>query len=201
MEKVWIAKLCEKHQEFELGKAVGIKFMFTFRGVEVSVYFDGYDEKIPMLMLILRRGIHSSFVFCNVMEMGELWLQKADVASEIRQCLLVEDSYEDFLQRLYQELKGEEYVFRNYKADFHLKQLGKQEYKRSGIHMFFGGFEKGEMDHSYMKVLCNRYTLSWTLLQQLREQGITVRTVGKCKERKKLENELAKVRQKGIYLY
>ena len=94
---------------------------------------------------------------------------------------------------MFQELQNKEYVFRNYKADLPFKQVHKEQYERFGIYPFFGGFEKGKMESKDMELLFQRFTISWEMLEMLRRKGFTIRTVGKCKERKKLEKELAKL--------
>ena len=191
MKKEIVYDLFEEFQKNEFGKATVMKFMYLFRDVEVSAYFDGYDEKLPMLMLILKYKTRVDFVSLNLYELSAESIERADINEEIREMIKYEDSYELFLNRLFQELEEKEYVFRNYKADLPFKQLQKEQYHRFGLHPFFGGFEPGKMETAYMKLLHEKFTLSWEMLEMLQEKGVTIRTVGKCKERKKVEKELA----------
>jgi len=41
MKKVVLLALYEEYQKNEFEKTVGMKYMFSFQGVEVSLYFDG----------------------------------------------------------------------------------------------------------------------------------------------------------------
>lgn len=193
MKKEIVYNLFEEFQKNEFGKATVMKFMYPFRDVEVSAYFDGYDEKLPMLMLILKYKTRVDFVSLNLYELSAESIERADINEEIREKIKYEDSYELFLNRLCQELETKEYVFRNYKADLPFKQLQREQYNRSGLHAFFGGFEPGIMEPSYMKLLYEKFTVSWEMLEMLQQKGVTIRTVGKCKERKKFEKELAKL--------
>lgn len=188
-----VSSLFEEFQKNELGKATGMKFMYTFQNVEVSAYFDGYDEKMPMLILILKYKAQVNALFFNLFESSEKSIECADINEEIREKILSVNSYEPFVDRLFQELQNKEYVFRNYKADLPFKQLQREQYNRLGMYPFFGGFEPGNMEPTYMKLLYQRFTVSWETLELLRQKGVTIRTVGKCKERKKIEKELAKL--------
>lgn len=193
MRKEIVDDLFEEFQKNEFGKATVMKFMYTFRDVEVSAYFDGYDEKLPMLTLILKYKTKVDLVSLNLYELSGKSMEHAEINQEIREKIVYEDSYELFINRLFQELEAKEYVFRNYKADLPFKQLQLEQYNRSGVHPFFGGFEPGKMELSYMKLLYERFTLSWELLEMLQQKGVTIRTVGKCKERKKFGKELEKL--------
>ncbi|MBQ1392471.1 MAG: hypothetical protein IIY81_02810 [Lachnospiraceae bacterium] len=193
MDKVVLQGLYWEFQKSELGRATGMKFMFLFNGVEVSAYFDGYDEQMPLLMLILKRNISCAFLSFNVWEFSEKSMEDVILPCEMRECLCQKGNYHAFIARLLRELGTREYVFRNYKADLPFKRLEEKEYESCGIHPFFGGFEPGIMGEKYEQMLYKRLTVSKKLLLQLRERGMTVKTVEKCKERKKLANELAKM--------
>jgi hypothetical protein len=193
MEESMLSGLYQEFQKNELGRATGMKFMFLFNDVEVSAYFDGYDEEMPLLMLILKRKTESAFVSLNVRELSEKSVEDMELSKEMREALLRKGNYHAFIARLFRELGTQEYVFRSYKADLPFKRLEKAEYVKCGIHPFFGGFEPGIMEENYEEMLYKRLTMSKELLLQLKEKGMTVKTVEKCKERKKLAKELAKM--------
>lgn len=193
MRKDIMYSLFEDFQKNELGKATVMKFIYDFQNVEVSAYFDGYDEKMPMLTLLLKYKSKMNFLALNLYDLSEKTIEHASIDEEIREKILYDNSYKEFINCLFQELQNKEYVFRNYKADLPFKQVHKEQYERFGIYPFFGGFEKGKMESKDMELLFQRFTISWEMLEMLRRKGFTIRTVGKCKERKKLEKELAKL--------
>ncbi len=193
MRREIVHSLFEEFQKSELGKATMMKFIYNFQGVEVSAYFDGYDERMPMLTLILKYKNQVNFLALNLYEVSEKSIEHADINEEIRERILYDNSYEQFLNQLYQELQSKEYVLRNYKADLPFKQVQREQYERFGIYPFFGGFEEGKMEPRDMELLYQRFSVSWELLETLQKKGFSIRTVGKCKERKKIEKELAKL--------
>lgn len=193
MREEIVCSLFEEFHKYELGKATVMKFMYSFHNVEVSAYFDGYDENMPMLILILKYKTQVDFLSLNLYELSEKSIGHADINEEVREKIVFQNSYGPFMDRLFQELKNKEYVFRNYKADLPFKQLQREQYNRFGMYPFFGGFEPGNMEPTYMELLYQRFTVSWEMLEMLRQKGVTIRTVGKCKERKKIEKELAKL--------
>ena len=144
-------------------------------------------------MLILKRKTESAFVSLNVRELSEKSVEDMELSKEMQEALLRKGNYHAFIARLFRELGTQEYVFRSYKADLPFKRLEKAEYVKCGIHPFFGGFEPGIMEENYEEMLYKRLTMSKELLLQLKEKGMTVKTVEKCKERKKLAKELAKM--------
>ena len=148
---------------------------------------------MPLLMLILKRKTESAFVSLNVRELSEKSVEDMELSKEMRVALLRKGNYHAFIARLFRELGTQEYVFRSYKADLPFKRLEKAEYVKCVIHPFFGGFEPGIMEENYEEMLYKRLTMSKELLLQLKEKGMTVKTVEKCKERKKLAKEIAKM--------
>lgn len=193
MRREIVYSLFEDFQKNELGKATVMKFIYDFQGVEVSVYFDGYDEKMPMLTLILKYKNQVNFLALNLYVLSEKSIECAEISEEIKEKLSKDNSYEPFIERLFLELQNKEYVFRNYKADLPFKQVQREQYERYGTYPFFGGFEKGKMENEDMEFFYQRFTVPWELLEMLQKKGITIRTVEKCKERKKMEKELAKL--------
>ena len=193
MEETIVKKLCGSFQKNELGKATGMKFMYEFQGVEVSVYFDGYDEKIPVMILVLKYKDAYSFLPCNIHELSEETFVKYDIPDKIRTQLLHQGTFSLFLESLIAEINTEQCIMRNYKADLRFKRLEQWEYEKSGMHPFFGGIVKGVMEDVYLERLHTCLTMSKEILRRIQQSGHTVITVERCKERKKLSSELLKI--------
>lgn len=193
MEETIIKRLYAYFKRNELGKATGMKFMYRFQEVEVNVYFDGYDEKIPVMILVLKHKDVYSFLPCNVRELSEETFAKYDIPEQMKAQLLNQQSFHLFLDRLAHEIAAEECIIRNYKADLRFKRLEQREYQRYGMYPFFGGIVKGVMEDGYLEKLHTRMTMSKDVLRRIQQSGHTVVTVERCKERKKLASELLKI--------
>lgn len=193
MKKEIVEELCEEYQKYESGKAMGMKYMFLYHGIEISIYFDGYDEMLPLLNIIMSYNGERCFFSCNSYKLTAENLKNGDLTPKIRQRIEQLGGYSIFVERMYQELMSKQYVFRNYKADLMFKNMEKRRYQEFGIYPFIGSIEQGSMDEDYMQYLHKYFSLSWEFLMQLQNKGMILRTVERCKERKKIARELAKI--------
>lgn len=170
-----------------------MKFMFSFHGVEVSVYFDGYDEELPVMVFIFAYKGECCFLPCNLFDLEEQTFEEFAISGELLERITEGGGYKGLLQRLLEEIERGQFVYRNYKADLPFKRLEQKNYEEFGFYPFFGGIEKGEMAEVYKQMLHKKLTLPLDVLEHIQKYGYTVRTVEKCKERKKLSKELNKL--------
>lgn len=193
MKKEIIEELCEEYQKYESGKATGMKYMFLYYEIEISIYFDGYDEMLPLINIIMSYNGERCFFSCNSYKLTAENLRNGDLTPKIRERIEQLGGYAMFVERMYQELMSKQYVFRNYKADLMFKHMEERRYQEVGIYPFIGSIEQGSMDEDYMQYLHKYFSLSWELLLQIQKKGMVLRTVERCKERKKIARELAKI--------
>ena len=197
MKEKIVKKLCEKYNEYEAGKAIGMKFMYRFQDMEVSVYFDGFDEQYPLFVLILKYKAEYAFIPLNLWEKEEQILENRNLPDEILQRMFCEGTLNAFWERLEQELDVGTGVFRNYKADMCFKRLLQKEYEVYGNSPFFGGFVPGNMEKWEVEKFQKCLTISPDILHQVQEQGYSIKLVERCKERKKISVEVKKLWAKG----
>lgn len=195
VKKEIIEELCEEYQKYESGKATGMKYMFRYHGMEISIYFDGYDEMLPLINIIMNYEGERCFFSCNSYQLSAENLKNGDLTPKIRDRIEQQGGYTVFVERMYQELMSKQYVFRNYKADLMFKHMEERRYREIGIYPFIGCIEQGRMEEEYMKCLHKYFSLSWELLVQIQNKGMILRTVERCKERKKIARELAKIKR------
>lgn len=197
MKEKIVKKLYEKYNEYEAGKAIGMKFMYRFQDMEVSVYFDGFDEQYPVFVLILKYKSEYAFIPLNPWEEEARVLENRNLPEGILQRMFCDGTLEAFWMRLEQELDAGMGVFRNYKADMCFKRLLQEEYKVYGNSPFFGGFVPGNMETWEVEKFQKCLSISTDVLQQVQEQGYSIKLVERCKERKKISAEVKKLWAKG----
>lgn len=195
-----IQKLYDGFAKGDVGKAVGMKFMFVFHEVEVSVYFDGYDEELPVMVIIFMYKGECYFQPCNLLNLDKETFDDILQYGELSAQILEGGGTEGLFKCLLEEIERGQFVYRNYKADLPFKRLQRKNYEKYGISPFFGGIEKGEMEEVYKELLHKRLTLPLQVLEYIQKRGYTVRTVEKCKERKKLSKELNKLSGQKVLL-
>lgn len=188
-----INRLCEQFRERDLGKGTCLKFMYYFNKMEVNVYFDGYDEDLPHLALLLKYQGEYSFLLCNIEKLSEKTFECSDIKEEIKEQMLCGGSFQKFTECLMEQISTEEFILRNYKSDLAFKCFAKQGYEEKGILPFFGGFQKGNMRDWEVERFHSCFPISKEALLFAKKKGYKMITVYHCKDRKKIRKEWEKL--------
>ncbi|MGF6906237.1 hypothetical protein [Fusobacterium sp. PH5-44] len=175
-----------------------IKFQFRFKDTNISIYYDSFDEKIPVIFMILeyKKDIYLKNFNINNLEANNF--STKNIPANILNDLIVRDSLEEFTDILNKVLSvSDEFSICDYSKDelyqlyFNNKTLESDDIR--AIKPFLFGIRRRTMQESHLESLYDALSIDIKNLKFLQSREYTIITTKDPVKRKNYSEEIKKI--------
>jgi len=192
LEKIYHNKITDN----DSGK--GIKFEFRFKDINTSVYYDSYDEKVPVFFMILEYKKDYIFKNFNINLLESPNFLSKHLPAHVVNNLAADDTLNEFVGVIAKVLSiSDEYTICQYSSDklfdLYTKNEASDVNNIRKIKPFFQGIRRRTMQESHLLSLYDALSVDMKILKYLQGKEYTIITSKNPYNRKLYTKELKKI--------
>lgn len=175
-----------------------IKFQFRFKDINVSVYYDNFDEKVPVIFMILEHKKDTYLKNFNINNLETDNFSTKNIPQYILNELIVDDSLAEFTDILNKVLSvSDEFSICEYLNDELYQMYWNNKTLESdnirAIKPFLFGIRRRTMQESHLSALYDALSIDMKSLKFLQSKEYTIITTKDPMNRKAYNEEIKRI--------
>lgn len=179
--------LIEEYNNLEFRRqSTAIKYRFRYNNVDVNIYFDAYDDKVPSMSMILAydRVYYYTSLNINNTEVRTEYLEKIPFAT-LNQILDGGHHLNSFFAEIEKHILENNKIVINYEKDTCF--INTMKYSRSRTDLpFLQSLRKANMPDDTLERLSETMGIDREILKKIQSEGFTIVRTDDIKKRKHL---------------
>jgi len=175
-----------------------IKFEFRFKDTNISVFYDNYDEKIPVFFMILEYKKNYIFKNFNINLLESSEFSTKYIPTHVLENLKTNDTLEEFITIISKILSvSDEYSVYEYNKDLMFSMYTENKVFDSGdirkIKPFLQGIRRRTMQETHLESLYDALSIDMKNLKFLQSKEYTIITTKNPYHRRPFVEEIKKI--------